>query len=211
MTDPMPDIKREKFYFNVNIFDEKEEPTEPPPPMFSEGELASARQQGFAQGKQEGIQETQDSIAKHTAKILEKISQDVQILFTAETEREKRYEREAVTLTLAIFQKLFPIYKEKFGFEELKGELESILRKQEGQKQITVHVAPAAVESLKAHIANSKSNVNFLVEGDETLGIGACRLAWVDGGAVRDSDAMAAQVETVLKDLLAVKAAKVHD
>lgn len=211
MINPMPEIKKEKFYFNVNIFDEQEEPTEPPPPMFSEGELGSARQQAFAQGKQEGVKEMEESLAKHTAKILEKISQDIQILFAAETEREKRYEREAVTLSLAIFHRLFPVYQEKFGFEELKGELETVLRKQEGQKQIIVHVAPAAVDGLKAHIANAKSNVNFIFEGDETMAIGACRLNWTDGGAVRDSEAMAAQIETAIKDLLAVKDVKGHD
>jgi flagellar assembly protein FliH len=204
----------DKFFFDLNIFDEKEEPTEPPPPMFSESDLELARQKAFAEGRQAALKESQESRDQYIAKSLEKLSQDTSVLFAAESAREKTYEYEAVRLCLAIFQKAFPLYQEKFGHEDLKRTLESILARQEGQKQITIHVTLDMVDDINRHLAKLKSgglDLNFLVQGDETLAPGASRLSWTDGGAVRNPDSLANDIEAALKDLLAGPLAKVHD
>src|SRR5262249_35772845 len=155
---------KQKFFFNVNIFDEPEEPTEPPPPTFSEDELAAAIKKNFTEGKKEGQKESESSREQHIAKVLEKIATDTRVLFAAEQAREKAYESEAIKLCLATFQKLFPLYNEKTGFEELKQALEQIIRKQEGQKQIVIQVTPDAVEGITQHLTALKNkgyDLNF--------------------------------------------------
>ncbi len=203
-----------KFFFDINIFDEKEEPVEPPPPMFTEAELEAVRKKAFAEGHAQATHEQQDSRGQHTARLLEKISQDTSVLFAAESTREKTYEYESVRLCLAAFQKAFPLYVEKFGIEDLKRTLESILQRQEGQKQINIHVAPDAVEAIQQHVGKLKASgldLHFSVQGDEALAAGGSRLSWSDGGAVRNPDALANEIENALKDLLAGAASKVHD
>jgi flagellar assembly protein FliH len=205
---------KEKFYFNVNIFDEKEEPSEPPPPMFSEAELEAARQKSFAEGKQQGLKESAASREQQIAKVLDKLAQDTSVLFAAEATREKTYEYEAVRLCLAVFQKAFPLYQEKFGFDGLKRELETILKRQEGQKLITIFVTPDVADGVNEHLTKLKNaglDLHFTVQGDETLTPGASRLSWSDGGAVHNPETLANEIEAVLKDLLAGTAPKVHD
>jgi flagellar assembly protein FliH len=205
---------KEKFFFNVNIFDERPEPEEPPPPMFSEAELEAAQKKSFAEGKQEGLAESAASRDQQVAKMIDKIAQDMAILFTAEQKREKTYEIEVVNLCLAVFQKALPMYQEKFGAEELKRTLEAILKRQEGQKHILVHVTPDMVDGITAHLQKLKATgfePNVTVQADEALPAGGSRLSWADGGAVRNPAAMAADMESALKDLLAGAATKVHD
>jgi flagellar assembly protein FliH len=205
---------KEKFYFDVNIFDEKEEPLEPPPPMFSEAELAAARKKSFDEGRQQGLKESGESRDQEVAKAIEVIAKNMAILFAAENQREKTYEVEAVRLCLSVFQKAFPLYQEKFGLEELQRHLESILKRQEGQKQILIYVTPALADGITASLAKIKEktpDLNFSVQGDETLKPGACRLSWADGGAVRNPETLAAEIEGALKELLAGAGTKVHD
>lgn len=213
MTKTSPQNKKEKFFFNVNIFDEPD-PSVPEEPVFSEAELAAASQKSFAEGKREGMKEAEESRAQEIAKALEKIARDTSVLFAAETAREKTYESETVKLCLAAVQKIFPLYTEKHGSEELKGALESIIRKQEGQKQIVIQVTPDMVDGIKDHLSSLKSkgfDLTLSVLGDDLLAAGACRLSWSDGGAVRNPEDIARQMEAALRELLAGTAVKVHD
>lgn len=205
---------KEKFFFDINIFDEKQEPDVPPPPTFSEQELAAEQQRSFSEGKRLGLKESTEAREQHIARVLESIAANVTTLFAAEAAREKSYEVESVRLCLAVFEKAFPLYLEKFGAEELKHHLEAVLKRHENQKQIQIHVAPDVAEGINAHLVKLRDKLpglDFTVQPDETLTTGACRLSWADGGAVRNPALLAGEIESVLKDLLAATAAKGHD
>ena len=205
--------KKEKFFFNVNIFDEPDLSV-PPPPSFSEAELASAADQSFQEGRRAALKESEESRAQFIAKLLEKIARDSAQLFAAEAAREKAYEQESVKLCLATLQKIFPLYAQKIGFEELKGTIEQILRKQEGQKHIIIQVAPDAVDGIREHLATLKNkglDTQISIQPDDLMTPGACRLSWSDGGAVRNPEETARQIEAALRDLLAGSATKGHD
>lgn len=207
-------LKDKKFFFDKNIFDPKEEPVEPPPPTFSEAELESARKQAFSDGRREGVKETENSIARQAARTLEKISAEAAILFAAESLREKNYEAESVRLCLAIFEKAFPLYKDKFGIDELRRAIENVVRQYEGQKQISIHVAPQMITGIQEHLDKLKSaglDLRFTVHPDESLKNDAARLVWSDGGAVRNPEKMAADIVNALKDLLAGSPPTGHD
>jgi flagellar assembly protein FliH len=213
MTKSAAPDKKEKFFFNVNIFDEPDLSVTPPP-TFSETELATTAEKSFNDGKRAGLKESEESRNAFIAKLLDKITRDTALLFAAEAARERAYEQEAVKLCLAALQKIFPLYAQKCGFEELKSTVESILRKQEGQKHIIVQIAPDAVEGIQAHLAQLKSkglDTQITVQGDELMAVGACRLSWSDGGAVRNPEETARHIENALRDLLAGTATKGHD
>src|SRR5262249_32180574 len=130
MTDKATHEKNKKYFFNNNIFDE-DHVEEPPAPVFSEQELEAAKLKSIVEGKQQGLQEAESSQLKHTAQILDKIQKQLAELSAAESLREKIFEQESMQLCLSIFEKLFPLYNELAGFEELKHALTEILKKQE--------------------------------------------------------------------------------
>jgi flagellar assembly protein FliH len=195
----------EKFLFNVNIFDPQTEPEAPPPPVFSESEIAEARRLGFEEGKRAGIKENTEAREKTIVQILDTIAKHYAGLFAAEFEREKRFEREAVEVAKAVFENLFPVFQKKFGFDEMINVMTEILQRQQGSKTINILVAHDAVQNVSERINAIKASgaeINFNVMADDTIGPGACRMAWADGGAAHDPAARAAQISAALKDIL---------
>lgn len=205
--------EKQKFYFNVNIFDEPDLSI-PPVPVFTEAELKTTEEKSYAEGRRDGLKEAEEARAQYIAKLLEKIARDTSVLFAAEAAREKTYETESIKLCLAAVQKMLPLYTEKHGSVELRAALESILRKQEGQKQVIIQVQPDAVDGIREHLSGLKAkglDTTLSVQADELLPPGACRLSWSDGGAVRNPEETARLIEAALRDLLAGTAAKGHD
>lgn len=210
----------EKFFFDMNVFDEngmelRELEANKPPPTFGIEIVETARQEGFSRGRATGLAESQASRDQHIAKILEKIAQDVVTIFDGENAREKIYEMESTRLTLAVFKRLFPVYNEKYGFAELKGALTNILEKAAGQSKIAIDVHPDYASEVEKHIKNLPSATGtegeITVRGNDSLGLGDCRLSWPDGGAVRNSLDMADKIVAALEEALAARGGNVHD
>ncbi len=204
---------KEKYFFTENIFDEGYV-EEALPPTFNEQELEAAKQKSIAEGRQLGLKEAEGSQLKVTSQILAQIQKQLVEMSAAEGLREKLFEQEVLKLSLAIFERLFPLYNQHAGFEELKETLSAIMKKQEGQSHIAVVVTPDVVSSIEAHLNKLKESgfeLKFTVKGDETLPPGTCRLAWNDGGAIRNPQMLADEIRTSIEQVLAKKASKGHD
>lgn len=212
----------EKFLFNQHIFDEpdiEEEEEEPPPPTYSQEELETARQdtykRAYEQGKKDGLAESMASREQMVAETLKKIAQDTSIIFAAEDHREKLFERESVLLASAIFEKLFPQQKTLHGFDELKQSLSAILKKQENQSEIRIEVHPEAAEGIQEHINSlslaGQSQQRFDIVENDNMDKLAAKIYWKDGGAIKDIDAIAGQIRTILHETLASSGLNSHD
>jgi len=219
---PTYEGKGEKFYFNLNHFEnsyeyeeEEEEEDLPPPPTFSEEELESAKEASFHEGKSEGLQESAESREQFVAGLLEQISSSLTTLFDAELEREKRFEREAVHLSLKVFEQLFPHYNEEHGFEEMKRAMLDVLQKEEGLNQVQVELHPDYKEDIEAFLTSEALTLPRHC-GVECIGVDGFapaqfRLAWKDGGAIHDMDSLAGQIRDILTSALAGSAPSGHD
>lgn len=214
--------KTEKFLFDLNNFDDdfnaEDEFEEPPPPTFSEEELTSAKtgsyQEGYNKGRQEALDESAKSREQFVAQQLEIIAQSLPQIFDKEKKRENTYEAEAVSLTLHIFEKLFPVFQEKHGFEELKHAMADILQKQAGKKEINIKVHPDTKDGIQDHLKTLSAqgiDLNLNIEGDEGLDQNVCRMDWGDGGAVKDPQALSYEILELVKDTLAAPPTTRHD
>lgn len=202
-----------KYFFNENIFDDGHT-DEPPLPSFSEQQLAEAKQKSTSEGRQQGLKEAETSQLKLTAQILDQINKQLTALTAAEAQREKIFEQETLALCLLIFERLFPVYNKTAGFEELKQSISDIIKQQEGQNQVAVMVTPDVVGAIETHLNSLKESgfeIKFTVKGDETLAPGACRLAWSEGGALRNPQMVADEIRSSIEQVLAKKGLKGHD
>ncbi len=221
MTQNNPDQKGEKFFFHLNVFDDgydadkKDAPDEPPPPpTFSEDELNAAKQIAFNEGRKIEAQENQKSREKYIAGQIDLIAQNILALHSAEDAREKLYEREAVNLTLAIFEKIFPMLLQQNGLVELKNIISTVLQNQENHKKLTIFVHPVDVQDISKHMETLRAKglaTDIDVQGDAALNSGACRIAWADGGAVCNPMQLAEEIKQSLQQVLAGRAATSHD
>lgn len=208
--------KDKKFKFDMHNFDEEvyvdpNQEEEPPAPTFSEEELAAAKAEAFAQGKQEGITESKASIEQKISQLLENLTTQYRPFYDAENAREKIYEIESVKLCYAVCKKLFPLYEKKHGQEELKAAISQVLTKHQGQNKISITVNPDAQSAIEEHLNTISQDVEFEVNADPELDFMSCKLKWKDGGAVRHAKQQADEIFVYLEEALAAQGVSVHD
>lgn len=204
-----------KFFFDVNIFDAppKDEAVEnlpPPPPVFSEDELAAAKDIAFEQGRQQGQKEQREARETHVADTLKVIADGFSRLFAAETVRESVFEKESLRLAVATLDLIFPSLNEKLGHEEVHKIIEKTLIDHRKTKEIKISVPQGLKGEIETLISRIRSGeheeVLWRVLEDPALSPGDCRLEWSDGGATRDSLRTARDIrrniEAVLRERL---------
>ena len=207
--DTLTPPRTKKFLFDANNFDAPDYGDEPPPPVYSQEELATARQDAYDQGKRDGIAEAHGSFEKQTADLLMAIRDHFSILFDEEDRRARTFEKEAVQLAHTIFARAFPALNERFGLDEVKTTIRSVLETVHEQPEIIVEVAPAYVDVIHKHVETllrQGGGPRCTVRGNDNLGTGQCRMAWTNGHAMRNGIQLADQIRLQIEQVLADKA-----
>lgn len=201
-----------KFLFDLNVFDapsreaeEEREDVPPPPPTYSEEELAVAKDMAFEQGRQQGQREQLESREQFIATSLDTIAQSFTQLFAAETMREIIFEKEALRLSVAALDLLFPLLNQKLGHDEVRNIIEKTLIAHRKTKEILIHVPPGMkgeIETLINRLHDEdQAHVAWRVLENPDMADGNCSLEWSDGGAVRDSVRAAAEIRRQITGL----------
>jgi flagellar assembly protein FliH len=200
-----------KFLFDKHIFDapEPEEIAEdlpPPPPVFSEDELAAAKDMAFEQGRLQGQKEQVESREQFVAVTLDTIAQNFSKLFAAEAIRESIFEKESLRLAIAALDLLSPLVRERLGGDEVRKVIEETLSAHRKTKEIAIRVPQGMKGEIEALVTRIRSDeheaVLWRVLEDAALSGGDCTLEWSDGGAVRDSVRTARDIRKNLESLL---------
>lgn len=203
--------KAQKFMFDLHCFDdgyvEEPEIVVPPPPTFSEDELAAAKAEAYAQGKKDGLEEARLSREKFVADQLQKIAKDFAALFAAESVREALFESESVRLARTAFARIFPALNQRHGLEEVNRVVAAALENCRGLPEIVIEIHPDYVEDVRQHIAKAADPLSAggicRIAGNDSLAAGDCRLSWQDGGCVRSAAAIYAKIDVIFDEALA--------
>jgi flagellar assembly protein FliH len=201
--------KHQKFLFDVNNFDDPD-PVDPdlppPPPTFSEAELAGAKASEHERGRQAG--HTAEKAARETivAGLIKTIADHFTKLFDAEKQRADQFEGEVLLLTKTIFDKLFPALNEAHGLNEVETMIATVLETQRNQREIIVEVhsefAPD-IQSLADHLMKSMHAAGTVtVRANDSLARGDCKMSWNDGGAERSATHLSSEIARGLDEIL---------
>ncbi len=209
-------MKGQKYFFDLNNFDQPEvediDPDlPPPPPVFSLEEMGASQQESFSQGREAGIAAERNSREHYIAAQVETLNAEIRALLLAEHMREKRFEREVLTLCHGLMSKLFPIMAAAGGCAEIESVIEKVLATQTGSK-ILIEVPVADVEDIYAKLLMMKDvEGRFEVAAAADLTTGSCRMSWQDGGAVRDHNRLTAAILQEIEEMLALQGQKVQN
>lgn len=162
---------------------------EPPPPTFSEEELAAARQAGYLEGRNAGISEAHASNERRAADALDQVSRAIAQLDRAQREGLTELMRGALEVTHAMMRKLLPDYIRRHGSDEIQALVREVLETLIEEPRVVIRVPEALVEILKPRIAQAGKATSFegqlVVFGESTLDESDCRVEWSSGGAER--------------------------
>ncbi len=200
----------EKFFFDENKFDEPQKPKEPeapPPPTFSEEELAAARQEAYDRGLEDGVRQGKDeafqSIDQEISQKISALSVQIQALNEAEEARRRLFEREAVALTLSVCEKLLPDFKKISQGRDLEGFVLSKIAQEDEPEKLSIRIHPDQAKRLEEIINEKLPGVDLTVRSDPSMDIEDVVISWGDGGVQRKVAQVQAQIMQVLEDELA--------
>ncbi|MEX2452271.1 MAG: FliH/SctL family protein [Rhodospirillales bacterium] len=180
-----------------------EEAAEPEPeiivPTFSEEEVAAARDEGFAAGKEQGIRETLAGAEQTTATALESITEKINGMFRRQDEANTSAVRDAINVAAAITRKMFPHFSNRGAAEEVEQVIQSIMEKVIDEPRLTITVSASLHENISARLGPIISETGFegkvVLNAEETLPPGDCRIEWGTGTASRDTEALWREID----------------
>jgi flagellar assembly protein FliH len=180
-----------------------EEAAEPEPeiivPTFSEEEVVAARDEGFAAGKEQGIRETLAGAEQTTATALESIMEKINGIFRRQDEANTSTVRDAINVAAAITRKMFPHFSERGAAEEVEQVIQSIMEKVIDEPRLTITVSASLHENISARLGPIVGETGFegkvILNAEETLPPGDCRIEWGTGTASRDTEELWREID----------------
>ncbi len=175
-------------------------------PVFTEDDVNAARTEAFAQGKEEGIAETRDSLEARLAETVDTLLSHFSGVVDAQVRASEQMHKDAVSLTAAFMRKLFPYTVKDRGIDEIAAMTEMAVGHLVDEPRIVVRVSETLTEPLKERlqplIAGRKTEDSIIVSGDPDLALGDCSLEWSDGAAERNQEKLWAELDQIIEKYL---------
>lgn len=161
--------------------------------------MGMARDEGFAQGRLAGLEEAAESRSQYIATQFEALTRDLKGILLAEKMRERVYETEVLGLCEAIFARAFPELNRIHGMSEVLQVIRGVITSQ-SQSKLLIDVPQGELEEIESQLKKLPEYDAEKIQMRETpeLQRGSCRIAWQNGGALRNHEALAARIAAEL-------------
>lgn len=194
----MADVK--KFMFDTHDFDDDKDVVVAT--VYSEEQLAIARDQAFAQGKAEALQEARSLQEARLTELLEKMLIQADALAGTEDRRDIEKSVDAVKTAMAITRKLMPQFAQTHALPEIENAILAAVDARKEEPRLTVTVPAAHLDALKDRMDKQAAARGFhgiiSLVADDALPFTDCRVEWADGGMDRIYEQLVAQIEDKL-------------
>lgn len=172
-------------------------------PSFSEEEIAAARDDAFAQGKAEGVNEAAEATERDIVTALGNLSAQFQKLFQDHEKSQKSVLDTAISVSVAISRKIFPALNERNGLDEIERMIEMSVGTIIDEPMVTVTVNPGHAAGLEDRLGGMDTKASYtgeikVVSSEEVLP-GDCRVEWSGGGAKRDMTVMWQEIDEIIE------------
>ena len=212
----MPTVR--KFMFD-NVFEDPEplevEPTPNPEeimseetepeekiPTFSEEDLKAARNEGFENGKEEGLNASLDSIERQVSAALGNLEKAISGLVDEQVNANERATHLALAVAVSIVRKMLPDLATGYAPVEIEKVIRDVLPRIMKEPRITIRIHGDIESEINSRLDNLVKSADFqgviTVLPDNDVEIGDCKLEWSCGGAERNSEALWREVDGVI-------------
>ncbi|HEY4201869.1 MAG TPA: flagellar assembly protein FliH [Devosiaceae bacterium] len=182
--------------------------------IVSETALAAMLDKTRAEGRAEGLAEGEKTVSARAAQTLAAAAQTLasrgaEMLAAVDAARAENL-RDAVELAASIGRKLASNLMARQPVAEIETLITECLATLDAAPHLVIRCAPELADAVKeiasARMATSSFSGRLVVMGDPEQHLGDCRLEWVDGGLVRNLDAITSQIDNRIAAYLAASA-----
>lgn len=190
-----------KFTFDLDMSTRREKTSVMPERELAQ-RLEAARQEGHAQGVQAGTQSAEAQANRAFQAAAESLAnQSVQLLQAMDrTHRDAL--GQAARIGQTIGKKLASHLLERYPQAELEALIADSMAALEDAPHHVIRCHPDLAEPIKsiaqAHVDTSGFNGRLLILGEPDIALGDGRIKWADGGLVRDSAAIAEEIDATI-------------
>lgn len=178
-------------------------PEAPPPPVFSEEDVALARNEGFAAGKREGINEAAAAVERQIAETLARIEGGLPGLFAAQQQAAEALQHDGMTVIRALARKTLPSLAETNGLGEIEHLAGIVLDRLRTEPRVVFRVndgLTGALQEKLSSLAGTKGYAGSVaVLGEAGIAPGDCRIEWSQGGAERRAAAILDEMDQIIQ------------
>jgi flagellar assembly protein FliH len=161
----------------------------PPPPAYTEEDLATARTEAYAQGETAGRAAVLQGIEQETLETLRQLQSALDDALRQQAESDRRIERETARLALAMVRRLMPTLADRHGLGEIQGLAEQLFADLLDEPRLIVKAHPDRIEALQEHLDTIARSAGFegalVFRPEPDFGPADCRIEWAKGGAER--------------------------
>jgi len=209
----------QKFLFDES-FDEpvappQPEPLEeeaPPPPTFSEAELATAREEAYRAGLQAGQEEARQGLEQASADTLASIGIALGEMITTIDRRAQEIEGASLRAAVDVARRLVPSLAASQAQVEVETIIAECLERLREEPRIVVRVADAAIDTIKSRLDDLAESKGFegriVLLSQPDFQPSEVKVEWADGGAERNLAAIWGDVDAALARALGALAAR---
>lgn len=193
----------------------EEEEIVPPPPTFSEDELALARAQGFAEGRNEGIAEMQASIDTRISTLMETMIEQLVALDSVQAKSLQASERRLLGIASTIAKKVVPTVVADAAETAVTELIGDCLPKLMDEPRVVIRIHATLMDQLRGTIDTLAAKSGFagdiILLPEDDFSETDCRIEWADGGAEQSSAALWADIDKTLDTFLPAVATDTAD
>jgi flagellar assembly protein FliH len=171
--------------------------------------VQQARMDGFAEGFKEGEKSVAAVVAQELAAAAAALADRSAAMNLALDEAKHQAVTDAVELAAGIARKLASQLIAREPVAELEALIAECLSSLEGVPHLVIRCAPDLADAIRAaaeaQMATSGFGGRLVVLGDPEIENGDGRIEWADGGLVRDSAALSAEIDEHIRAYLAAR------
>lgn len=183
----------------------------PPPPTFTEEELATAKQDaymdGHADGFREGHAESMDTLEARLVEMLDRLTPMVSALGAEQALANERAQINVARIVKALTAKLLPVYARKHGDEEILSVAMNCIAELQDAGRLTIRLCEDTTDDLGNRLTQAAERAGFdgtlRILPDPSLGPSDILVDWGAGSAERVYESIEADVENAIDRAIA--------
>ncbi|MCH8236576.1 MAG: hypothetical protein IIC06_00225, partial [Proteobacteria bacterium] len=212
----MTEVRKFLFDNSFDVVEEPEEETEEENeeaepeevvPSFSEEELNAAKEEAFAAGKEEGVQEASATTEREILGSLSALGGRFGEVFKAQDEANASILESAIAIAASIARKVFPYLNERHGLGEIERMVVTTMERILEEPRIIVYLNPQLVDPFTERLSTLTAQASYKGEvqvvAGEDIPSGDCRVVWSGGGAKRDTAELWREIDEIVERNLA--------
>jgi len=173
-----------------------------PEPALTRLDIETARNAGFAAGRDAALAEAATSAERRIADALAMIARGTSALLAAQAAQAQASEQQAVALVRLAIQKAVPVLARTAPLAEIETILARCLAEAHDEPRVVLRVSDGLFEAAQARLEPITAATGFagklVLLADAALAEGDCRVEWADGGAERVTKRLAGELDALL-------------